>query len=46
VDGVAMPRFFVSAKSGEGLAGLREYLAQEALQNMPDDLTFHTASAD
>jgi GTP-binding protein HflX len=46
VDGVAIPRFFVSAKSGEGLAGLREYLAQEALQNMPDDLTFHTASAD
>jgi GTP-binding protein HflX len=46
VDGESIPRFFVSAKSGEGLAGLREYLAQEALQNMPDDLTFHTASAD
>lgn len=44
VDGVAIPRFFVSAKSGEGLAGLREYLAQEALHNLPDDLTFHPGS--
>jgi hypothetical protein len=25
VDGVAISRFFVSSKSGEGLAGLREY---------------------
>ena len=44
VDGVAIPRFFVSAKSGEGLAGLREYLAQEALQDMPDDLTSYPTS--
>jgi len=44
VDGVAIPRFFVSAKSGEGLAALREYLAQQALQNLPDDLTFHPTS--
>jgi GTP-binding protein HflX len=36
VDGKAVPRFFVSAQSGEGLAALREFLAQEALQNMPE----------
>jgi GTP-binding protein HflX len=44
VDGVAIPRFFVSAKSGEGLAALREYLAHEALQNLPDDLTSYPTS--
>lgn len=46
VDGVAIPRFFVSAKSGEGLAALREYLAQEALENLPEDLTLHPTSAE
>ena len=35
VDGKPVPRFFVSAQSGEGLVALREFLAQEALQNMP-----------
>ena len=35
VDGKVVPRFFVSAQSGEGLVALREFLAQEALQNMP-----------
>lgn len=35
VEGKAIPRFFVSAQSGEGLVALREFLAQEALQNMP-----------
>ena len=44
VDAVAIARFFVSAKSGEGLAALREYLAQEALQNLPEDLTFQPTS--
>lgn len=39
VDGQSVPRFFVSAKTGEGLQALREYLAQEAMQHMPDDLT-------
>ena len=39
VDGQAVPRFFVSARTGEGLLALREYLAQEAMQHMPDDLT-------
>lgn len=36
VDGKAVPRFFVSAQSGEGLQALREFLAQEALQGMPE----------
>ena len=37
VDGLLVPRFFVSAQTGEGLAALREFLAQEALTNMPED---------
>jgi GTP-binding protein HflX len=37
VDGLTVPRFFVSAQTGEGLAGLREFLAQEALSSMPED---------
>jgi GTP-binding protein HflX len=36
VDGREVPRFFVSAQSGEGLQALREFLAQEALQGMPE----------
>ena len=35
VDGRVMQRFFVSAHTGEGLAALREFLAQEALQDAP-----------
>jgi GTP-binding protein HflX len=37
VDGLIVPRFFVSAQTGEGLAALREFLAQEALSSMPED---------
>jgi len=37
VDGQSVPRFFVSAQTGEGLAALRELLAQEALATMPED---------
>jgi GTP-binding protein HflX len=37
VDGQSVPRFFVSAQTGEGLAALREFLAQEALATMPED---------
>ena len=37
VDGHYVPRFFVSAQTGEGLAALREFLAQEALATMPED---------
>jgi len=37
VDGQTVPRFFVSAQTGEGLAALREFLAQEALAKMPED---------
>jgi GTP-binding protein HflX len=33
VDDVPVPRFFVSARSGEGLAALREHLAQTAMQH-------------
>jgi GTP-binding protein HflX len=37
VDGLSVPRFFVSAQTGEGVASLREFLAQEALSRLPDD---------
>jgi GTP-binding protein HflX len=37
VDGQSLSRFFVSAQTGEGLAALRDFLAQEAVSNMPDD---------
>jgi GTPase len=37
VDGIEVPRFFVSAKTGAGLPALREFLAEKALQNMPQD---------
>jgi GTP-binding protein HflX len=37
VDGLSVPRFFVSAQTGEGVSALREFLAQEALSSMPDD---------
>ena len=36
VDGRVMPRFFVSAHSGEGLSALREFLAEWALQCVPE----------
>ncbi len=39
VDGLAVPRFFVSARTGEGLQALREHLSQQAMQALPDDLT-------
>jgi hypothetical protein len=32
-----VPRFFESAQTGEGLAVLREFLAQEAVLNLSDD---------
>jgi GTP-binding protein HflX len=37
VEGQNVPRFFVSAQTGEGLAALREFLAHEALSSMPED---------
>ena len=37
VVGLNVPRFFVSAQTGEGVAALREFLAQEALSDMPED---------
>ncbi len=37
VEGHSVPRFFVSAQTGEGLAALREFLAHEALSSMPED---------
>ena len=40
VDGRAVPRFFVSAQTGEGLSGLRDFLAQQALQDWPQAPTF------
>jgi GTP-binding protein HflX len=33
VDGVQMPRIFASAKSGEGLAPLRQWLARHVVEN-------------
>jgi GTP-binding protein HflX len=35
VEGRVMPRFFVSAQTGEGLTALRDFLAHEALQDAP-----------
>jgi GTP-binding protein HflX len=35
VEGQNVPRFFVSARTGEGLPALREFLAQEAMAQMP-----------
>ena len=37
VDGLNVPRFFVSAQTGEGVAALREFLAHEALSGLPED---------
>ena len=37
VDGQSVPRFFVSAQTGEGLAALREFLAHEAVISEPED---------
>jgi GTPase len=38
VEGRVMPRFFVSAHTGEGLPALRDFLAHEALQGAPQPL--------
>ena len=38
VEGRVMPRFFVSAHTGEGLPDLRDFLAHEALQDAPQQL--------
>ncbi|MEY4317257.1 MAG: GTPase HflX [Pseudomonadota bacterium] len=35
VEGRVVPRFFVSAHTGEGLPALRDFLAHEALQDAP-----------
>jgi len=37
VDGLSVPRFFVSAQTGEGLSALREFLAQEAVPSQTED---------
>jgi GTP-binding protein HflX len=38
VEGRVMPRFFVSAHTGEGLPALRDFLAHEALLDAPQQL--------
>jgi GTP-binding protein HflX len=37
LDGQQVPRFFVSAQTGEGLAALRAFLTQEAVSSPSDD---------
>jgi GTP-binding protein HflX len=37
VDGQNVPRFFVSAQTGEGLCALREFLASEAVSTLSED---------
>jgi GTP-binding protein HflX len=37
VDGQSVPRFFVSAQTGEGVSALREFLALEAVTTLPED---------
>ena len=37
VDGQSVPRFFVSAQTGEGVSALREFLALEAVSTLPED---------
>jgi GTP-binding protein HflX len=37
VDGVQIPRVFVSARSGEGLARLRQWLAEYVVQRGASD---------
>lgn len=37
VDGVQIPRFFASARSGEGLAPLRQWLAEHVAQHVTSD---------
>ena len=45
VDGRVLPRIFVSAATGEGLATLREELARRA-QRLPDDAPDHGEAGD
>jgi hypothetical protein len=37
LDGLSVPRFFVSAQTGEGVSALREFLALEAVSILPED---------
>ncbi len=37
LNGLSVPRFFVSAQTGEGLSSLRAFLAQEAVASLPED---------
>jgi GTP-binding protein HflX len=37
LDGQSVPRFFVSAQTGEGVSALREFLALEAVSTLPED---------
>lgn len=49
VDGVQVPRVFVSARSGDGLPLLRSRLAQltsSAIDNLGDPTTIHSPSSD
>lgn len=49
VDGVQIPRVFVSARSGDGLSLLRSRLAQltsSAIDNLGDPTTIHSPSSD
>lgn len=49
VDGVQIPRVFVSARSGDGLPLLRSRLAQltsSAIDNLGDPTTIHSPSSD
>jgi GTP-binding protein HflX len=36
VDGVALPRIFLSAQTGQGLSTLRQMLSEEVMKTMPE----------
>jgi GTP-binding protein HflX len=38
VDGIALPRIFLSAQTGKGLSSLREMLGNEVMQTAPEDM--------
>jgi GTP-binding protein HflX len=38
VDGIALPRIFLSAQTGKGLSSLREMLGNEVIKTAPEDM--------
>ena len=38
VDGIALPRIFLSAQTGKGLSSLREMLGNEVMKTAPEDM--------